>query len=403
MSVTAINEIFDSFCQFQEESLTNRLFLPADIERLILKQTGFSCTEVGRSFEDRPIYLLRKGKGAKKVLLWSQMHGDEATGTMALFDVFNFLRGNHAYNGICDTILNNCTLYFVPLVNPDGAERFTRRNAQGIDINRDFLSQQSPEGKLLKQLRDDISPDYGFNLHDQSVTWSAGDTGNPATISLLAPAYDGEGSINGIRKRAMQIVARINEDIQAFIPNHVGLFDDEYEPRAFGDNFQAAGTSTVLIEAGGYPNDFEKQFIRKVYFSAILSGLISIADESYEQESLESYHSIVPNKKLHFSVLLRNCFLQHADGIYRVDIGLVAEETIDDTRQSTLSYVVSDIGDLTGRFGYQEVNAATYNLLLNGPLEIDKPANFVLQNQSDTILSFENGRISDKTSNFNRL
>ena len=38
----------------------------------------------------------------------------------------------------------------VPMLNPDGAERYARRNAQAIDINRDALQLATPEGRLLK-------------------------------------------------------------------------------------------------------------------------------------------------------------------------------------------------------------------------------------------------------------
>ena len=44
-------------------------------------------------------------------------------------------------------ILSSLTLYVVPMLNPDGAERFQRRNAQSIDINRDALRLQTPEGQ----------------------------------------------------------------------------------------------------------------------------------------------------------------------------------------------------------------------------------------------------------------
>ena len=36
-------------------------------------------------------------------------------------------------------ILSALTLYVVPMLNPDGAERYQRRNAQNIDLNRDAL------------------------------------------------------------------------------------------------------------------------------------------------------------------------------------------------------------------------------------------------------------------------
>ncbi|NIQ56614.1 MAG: peptidase M14, partial [Gemmatimonadetes bacterium] len=41
--------------------------------------------------EGRPIYAVRFGHGPMRVLLWSQMHGDEPTATMAIADIFTFL------------------------------------------------------------------------------------------------------------------------------------------------------------------------------------------------------------------------------------------------------------------------------------------------------------------------
>src|SRR5262245_18097826 len=44
---------------------------------------------VGESLEHRSIDLITVGTGPFRVLLWSQMHGDEPTATAALFDVFD--------------------------------------------------------------------------------------------------------------------------------------------------------------------------------------------------------------------------------------------------------------------------------------------------------------------------
>ncbi|HEY0899378.1 MAG TPA: M14 metallopeptidase family protein [Sphingobacteriaceae bacterium] len=399
--MSAISSVLNDYHTFREPSLTDRFFKHAAIEKLILQKPSFKPEAVGYSLEKRPVYLLQKGSGPIKVFLWSQMHGDEATGTMVLFDLMNFLEQKEGHSEVRDNILNACTLFIAPMINPDGAERFTRRNAQGIDINRDFLKQQTPEGRLLRQLRDKIVPDFGFNLHDQSVLWSAGRTGNPATISLLAPAFNEELEVNEVRKSAMQIIAGINRDIQPMIPHHVGLFDDEFEPRAFGDNFQAAGTSTILIEAGGYHQDPEKQFIRKVYFASILSGLKQIGENSYKNTPLSEYTSIPPNKKVHFSILIKNARLAFNGEPFTTDIGLIADEEVTAEGKSVLyNYVVDEIGDLAGRVGYHEFDAGEMTILLSQPLEINKAADFILQDGLNTILCFENGRISDKTSKF---
>jgi len=327
----SLNILMENYQAFEETRIKDCFFKHAELLKILNKlkaNSAFNLKEAVLSTNRLPINLITWGKGPKRVFLWSQMHGDEATATMSIADLLNFLSQPGQFRQIHDLLAEKCTLYILPMVNPDGAEVFNRRNAMDIDINRDFHRQQSPEGRILRHLRDEIKPHFGFNLHDQSTLWSAGNTGNPATISLLAPAYDEALSINSTREQAMKVIAVMNSTIQKSISDQVGRFDDEYEPRAFGDNFQAAGTSTILIEAGGFYNDPEKQYIRKIYFKAILSGLISIADESYQKAKIKDYFSIPENKKLHFHLLLRNCKLERNGVPYMLDIGLCEEEKV---------------------------------------------------------------------------
>ena len=394
-----LDNLLENYQSFEEIQINDRFFkhsLVCNLLDSITNKKVFSIKEAGLSTMGRSINLIKWGNGPCRVFLWSQMHGNEATATMALADLLNFLSQNGIYNETINSIDKNCTLYILPMLNPDGAEIFTRRNAMEIDINRDFHRQQSPEGKLLRKLRDKIHPHFGFNLHDQSTLWSAGKSGNPATISLLAPAYDEELSINPVRQKAMQVIVQMNRELQKNIPGCVGRFDDEYEPRAFGDNFQAAGTSTILIEAGGFHNDPEKQYIRKVYFKSILAGLISIAEESYFNVKNEEYFLIPENKKLHFDLLLRNCQIKKNGIPYVIDIGLVSVEKInDDLHSVSYSHVVSELGDLSQYFGYEEFNCEFFSTTEIRSIKIDEPADIIIQHGINILLTIENGTLTN--------
>ena len=148
----------------------------------------YKMEEIGRSLEGRSINHLWFGSGPTRVLLWSQMHGDESTATSALLDILHIL-AQHRSDPPVLRLLSQLTIHIVPMLNPDGAERYQRRNAQGLDINRDALLLQTPEGRILKALRDRLQPALGFNLHNQGWRTSAGKT-KPASISLLAVAFD---------------------------------------------------------------------------------------------------------------------------------------------------------------------------------------------------------------------
>lgn len=351
----------ENYEKYKEPTFTHRRFKHADLVPLVKKLSKdetFKITKAGKSFEGRDIFLLKAGTGKTKVLLWSQMHGDEATATMALFDIFNFLKSHDELDSIRQKILQNCTLYFLPMLNPDGAEIFTRRNLQDIDINRDAVKLQSPEANILKKVRDQIDPDFGFNLHDQNTRYSAGQTANPATISFLAPPYDKQKSENEVRENAMKLIVHLNKVLQKYIPNQVGKFSDDFEPRAFGDNFQKWGTSTVLIESGGYLNDPEKQYIRKLNFIAILSGMVSIADHSFMEEPKDDYFKIPENDRYLFDLVIRNAFIEKNGAIYQNDIGINRYEiNIDSARRFYYESKIEEIGDMSVFAGYEEFDA----------------------------------------------
>jgi predicted deacylase len=181
---------------FIESAITDRFVKHPVVEQILKKlPSQFKVELKGHSEEGRSINLVTWGKGKCKVFLWSQMHGNEATGTMALFDLMNFLK-DESQQEVAIGLSESCTIYMLPMVNPDGAERFIRRNSKQIDINRDFIDTLTLEAKVLRKLRKEIKPDFGFNLHDQDTLWSVTGSLKSATLSYLAPSYDESLSVN---------------------------------------------------------------------------------------------------------------------------------------------------------------------------------------------------------------
>jgi len=359
--------LYDAHDTYKEKTFTYRRFKHKDIMPLLdslNRQGPLSVSQVGESFEKRSIYQVKAGTGDKKVLLWSQMHGDEATATMALFDIFNFLKAHDdGFDSLRQIILTNVTLYAVPMLNPDGAQRFQRRTALEIDMNRDALRLQTPEGRLLKELQQTLKPLVGFNLHDQNPRYSVGKTGKQAVVSFLATAYDPARSINDVRKRSMELVVGMNRVLQQFVPGQIARYDDEFEPRAFGDNIQKWGTTLVLIESGGFVGDPEKMRIRQLNFVAILTALEAIATASHAQENIAEYQALPENSRDLFDLLVRNATIVRNGKRVKVDIGINHnEENADSARTFRYKSTIEEIGDLSTYYGLEEIDATDLTL-----------------------------------------
>lgn len=354
-------ELFDNYDRYKESSIVNRRFKHQDLQPLIdsiRNLKGFEVTELGKSIQGRSISMISLGKGPINVLLWSQMHGDEPTATAAIFDIINYLNTDQ-------TIIKNLKVHFIPMLNPDGAESFNRRNAIGIDINRDALQLQSPESLILKNARDSIQADFGFNLHDQSKYNNAKSTPAPATVSFLAPAFNHEKDINQTRGDAMRVIAQMNTVIQRYAKGQVGRYSDEFEPRAFGDNMQKWGTSTILIESGGYQNDPEKQYIRKLNFVSILSAFQIISTQEYTEANLDDYLSIPRNDRKLFDLKIENLTFSYLGKKYTIDIGIRQYE-IENKDHTEFYYKgrVVELGDLSTFYAYEMIDAQEFDFKL---------------------------------------
>jgi hypothetical protein len=355
--------LWNDYDRYKEPVITNRFFKHSDLVPLIEKHAGsgvFRHDVLGNSTEGRSIHHLTIGHGKTKILLWSQMHGDESTATMALFDLFNFFATKDDHDSLRNFLLANLELHFVPMLNPDGAQRWQRRNALGIDINRDARLLATKEGNILTKIGKELKPEFGFNLHDQSVFSTAGATRLPATISFLAPAYNYEKDLNDVRRKATQVIITMNRALQKKIPGNVAKYDDEHDPRCFGDNFQGWGISTILIESGGYPQDIEKQHIRKVNFYALLNAFESIAKASYATEELSSYDTIPENSRFLYDLVVRNIAVEKNGQSFKTHLGINRlQMKSEDYRSINFRGVVEEMGDMDRQFGYEDIDATT--------------------------------------------
>ena len=388
-----LNQLFDAYDIFRERSLSSERIIHSDVLSLIERHSDnkfFNVSPLGKSVEGRELYSISFGTGRIKIFAWSQMHGDEPTATAALFDLINFFSADDSLNAFRSPLLDNLTIHFFPLVNPDGAELFQRENAFNVDINRDALRLESHESKILWEYAEKLKPDFGFNLHDQNSYYTAGRTGNYSAISLLAPPTDHVKSINYTREKSMQVILSVYDALNQFIPGQIARYNDDHEPRAFGDNFTKIGISSILIESGFMKGDTGKKFVRKLNFIALLSALKSISDREYEKKEYSEYFSIPENEQLLFDLLLRNLTLIHNGQRFKIDLA-INRQKLWDAELNNFYYkgTIAEIGDLSIFHGIEEYDMKDYLVKSDIKLAVDEPADLILEGISP--LSIKNG------------
>jgi predicted deacylase len=127
---------------------------------------------LGQSVQGRDIVAYHLGEPARRgvptVVLMSTMHGNEPDTRHILFG----FKDGRPVVGV--------DLWIVPTYNPDGLARGTRKNARGVDLNRNFPYKwadldgsyesgpkpaSEPETRAMMRFLKDVRPDYILSFH----------------------------------------------------------------------------------------------------------------------------------------------------------------------------------------------------------------------------------------------
>ena len=356
----------DDYATIKEDKVLGRYVVNEQITAFLNERvTNFPMETVGHSVKNRPIMAITMGEGKKKILMWSQMHGNESTTTKAILDLINLLNSK---SNFAKEILTNCTINIIPILNPDGAHAYTRVNANQVDLNRDAQNRSQPESKILRNVYDNFEPNYCFNLHDQRTIYNVATSSKPATVSFLAPAHDSERSISKTRLIAMRLIVGMNEMLQEMIPGQVGRYDDAFNANCVGDTFQMLNTPTILFEAGHFQEDYEREKTREYVLHSMVKALDTMASDTIKEYNHNSYFEIPENGKYFFDILVKNAPIPNS--LDRKDVGILYTEVLEGEKISFIPKIVQE-GKLDNFFGHETydcMNSSAVSYLRNSNL-----------------------------------
>lgn len=130
--------------------------LEKDLDILRQNHPEISVFSIGQSLEGRKLYAIRQGNGGKRIFFHGAHHGMEWL-TAKLLTAFAKDLAEDTFH--TKQLLKNCTLYLVPMVNPDGIEIAAQgiswqANARGVDLNHNY--------DALWHLSKQAEKDYGI-------------------------------------------------------------------------------------------------------------------------------------------------------------------------------------------------------------------------------------------------
>ncbi len=143
----------------------------AEMESFLLGldgKAGIRVTREATTLQGRSVFLVRlarpssvpSGKEPYRILFYAQQHGDEVSGKDALL----YLLRDAARRP--ETVPAGVELYVFPMMNPDGAEAGTRRNAAKADLNRDHHVLEQPETQALHRVARAVRPHLAVDGHE---------------------------------------------------------------------------------------------------------------------------------------------------------------------------------------------------------------------------------------------
>lgn len=283
-----------------------------------LRRLSFGKTTEGRELplvivsepplaDDREV--MRSGK--LRLLVNANIHAGEVEGKEAVLILLRELA-----NGKHEDLLEHAVLFWVPNFNPDGNEKISKRhrrgqngpaggvglrpNAQGFDLNRDFIKVDTPETRAMHGLWNRYDPHLFMDLH----TTNGSAHGYHLTYAPSLSANVDSGLRDFARKTLLQEIRTAMKKRHGYRVYDYGNFNRkqttwstyDHRPR-FGTNcFGLRNRIAVLSEAYSYL-PFEdrvrvtRAFVLETLRAAVrhreqIRKLCAAADERIQQEGV---------------------------------------------------------------------------------------------------------------------
>jgi len=125
-----------------------------DVDSLVGSRPDLArAVEIGRTVEDRPIQAIRigrdEGSGRPRALYMANIHAGEVVSGMVAMAVLARLIEDDGVDPWITSLIDRTDIWIIPVLNPDGYHRVvstagkggglgTRKNANGVDLNRNF-------------------------------------------------------------------------------------------------------------------------------------------------------------------------------------------------------------------------------------------------------------------------
>jgi hypothetical protein len=148
------------------------------------------------------------------------------------------------------------------------------------------------------------------------------------------------------------------------------------------------GVPTILVEAGHFPDDYERETTRKYIFIALLTGVKSIYEIDIVRNNIDKYMNIPQNIPNFYDFVYKNIKFYCDDSKIISNFAAQYKEVLQDHCIQFRAYI-SAIGELDTYFGHITYDCKGQEYFANSVLAptVGEEATFMLNEQS----SFENG------------
>ncbi len=294
-----------------------------------VRVTDFGTTVEGRRLPlvilaDPPIYQPSQAWASGKlvVFIMANIHAGEVEGKEACLHLMRAIA-----LGRLRSLLDDLIILMAPIYNADGNERISSRhrprqkgpeggvgvrfNAQGLDLNRDYMKLESPEARaLIGHIFNSWDPALIVDLH----TTNGSHHGYALTYAPSLNPNTHPALIDYLRGQMLPAITRVMDERHHFKTYYYGNFIDPNDPSKgwrtfdhrprFGNNYVGLRNRlTILSEAYAY-NDFRtrieatERFVQSILeYSAAHAGEMRALVQRADRETIARGRSPQPSDR----------------------------------------------------------------------------------------------------------